>query len=171
MSSLVVFDSIYGNTEVVARAVAEVLARSGPVRTLRAADVKPGHLEGVTLLVVGTPSHGSRPSDAVRGWLAGVELGRLDGVRVAAFDTRLDDERHRLAAWWARRVGRAADALLKRLETLGGEPAAATEGCRLVRATGPLLDGETRRARAWAEALAAGAATPHAASTDTVSEP
>lgn len=153
MHSLVVFDSTYGNTEVAARAVAEVLALNGPVRTLRAADVKPGHLEGVTLLVVGTPSHGSRPSDAVRGWLAGLDLGRLDGVRVAVFDTRLDDERHRFAAWWARRVGRAADAVLRRLEMLGGEAAGATEGYRLERATGPLLEGETARARAWAAAL------------------
>lgn len=153
MSSLVVFDTTYGNTEMAARAVAEVLARRGPVRTLRAADVKPGHLEGVTLLVVGTPSRGSRPSDAVRGWLAGLTLGQLDGVRVVAFDTRLDDDRHRLAAWWARRVGRAADAVLARLQDLGGEPVAATDGFRLERGIGPLLEGETNRARAWAGAL------------------
>jgi len=153
MSSLVVFDTTYGNTEMAARAVAEVLARHGPVRTLRAADVKSGHLEGVTLLVVGTPSRASRPSDAIRGWLAGLTLGQLADVRVAAFDTRLDDDRHRLAAWWARRVGRAADAVLARLEDLGGEGAAATDGYRLERATGPLLQGETNRARAWAEAL------------------
>jgi flavodoxin len=157
MSSLVVFDTTYGHTEMAARAVAEVLARGGPVRTLRAEDVKPGHLEGVTLLVVGTPSHASRPSVAVRAWLAGLEFGQLAGVRVAAFDTRLDDERHRLAAWWARRVGRAADAVAARLEDLGGEPAAATDGYRLERSTGPLLEGETARARAWAEALV----TPH----------
>ncbi len=152
-NGLVVFDTTYGNTEVAARAVAEVLARSGPVRTLRAADVKPGHLEGIALLVVGTPSRASRPSDAVRGWLAGLTLGQLDGVHVAAFDTRLDDERHRLAAWWARRVGRAADAVLRRLEELGGEAASATDGYRLERGTGPLLEGETDRARAWAAAL------------------
>ena len=154
MSALVVFDTTYGNTEMAARAVAEVLARYGPVRTLRAADVKPGHLEGVTLLVVGTPSRASRPSDAVRGWLAGIALGQLAGVHVAAFDTRLDDERHRLAAWWARRVGRAADAVLARLEDLGGESASGADGYRLERATGPLLEGETDRARAWADTLA-----------------
>lgn len=158
-----VFDTTYGSTEMVARAVAEVLGWHGPVRTLRAEDVKPGHLEGVTLLVVGTPSRSSRPSDAVRGWLAGLALGQLAGVRVAAFDTRLDDERHRLAAWWARRVGRAADAVLARLEDLAGEPAAATDGYRLERVTGPLLEGETDRARAWAEALALAEGAPHAA--------
>lgn len=166
---LVVFDTTYGNTEVAARAVAEVLARSGPIRTLRAADVKPGHLEGVTLLVVGTPSRASRPSDAVRGWLAGLRLGQLDGVAVAAFDTRLDDERHRLAAWWARRVGRAADTVSSRLVELGGEVVAAPDGYRLERATGPLLEGETDRARAWAAALAA--AAPSLAGERALSEP
>jgi len=159
LNSLVVFDTTYGNTEMVARAVAEVLARHGPVRTLRAADVKAGHLDGVTLLVVGTPSRASRPSDAVRGWLAGLTLGQLAGVRVATFDTRLDDDRHRLAAWWARRVGRAADAVLARLEDVGGDRAAAPDGYRLERVTGPLLEGETKRARAWAATLAAPAST------------
>jgi flavodoxin len=153
--TLVVFDSTFGNTEMVARAVAEVLSLAGPVRTLRVSEVEQGHLEGVTLLVVGSPSHASRMSPGLQAWLARFPPGGLEGVRVAAFDTRLARTRGRnpitrLLARWSRDVAAGVE---KRLLVAGGSLAAPAQGFVVRSRTGPLCEGETDRARRWARTL------------------
>jgi flavodoxin len=157
MAALVVFDSIFGNTEMVARAVAEVLSTVGPVRTLRVSEVEAGHLEGVTLLVVGALSHSFGASPGLHAWLARLPPGRFEGMRVAAFDTRIDATsiRNPIAGFLARRSRSAAADVEKRLLLLCGSPAGPAEGFVVQQKTGPLREGETDRARAWARALVA----------------
>ena len=157
MAALVVFDSIFGNTEMVARAVAEVLSTAGPARTLRVSEVEAGHLEGVTLLVVGSPSHAFGASPGLQAWLARLPPGRCEGIRVAAFDTRIDATsiRNPISAFLARRSRSAAADVEKRLRHLGGSPAGPAEGFVVQQKTGPLREGETDRARQWARALVA----------------
>jgi flavodoxin len=152
---LVVFDSLFGSTEVVARAIAEVLSLSGPARALRVGEIEPGHLDGVTLLVVGSPGRSSRPTAGILGWLGRLPPGRLEGVAVAAFDTRIDatSSGHPLAVLMRRWFGHPAEALEGRLLSLGGERAAPAAGFVVVKPMGPLRDGETDRAREWARSL------------------
>jgi len=158
VSTLVVFDSTYGNTEIVARAIAEVLALRSPVRTLRPEQFQPGHLEGVTLLVVGSPGRSPRPSPGILSWLAKLQLGSLQDVRVAAFDTRLDVSggRRPVAALLGRWFGYPAARIERRLLLAGGDLAAPAQGFVLEGPLGPPREGETDRARAWARAFATG---------------
>ena len=158
MASLVVFDSYFGNTEIVARAVAEMLAAAGPVRTLRVEQFEPGHLHEVGLVVVGSPTRAFRPSPGIQAWLAKVPPGQLEGVRVAAFDTRVDvaSSGNPLLSSMARWFGYAAPPIEKRLLQLGGSLAGPAEGFVVEDKMGPLREGETDRARAWARALADG---------------
>ena len=53
MKTLIVYDSVYGNTEVVARRIASTL--SGDVRLVRATDIEAIDTDGLDLLVVGSP--------------------------------------------------------------------------------------------------------------------
>ena len=156
MTSLVVFDSYFGNTEIVARAVAEMLAAAGPVRALRVNQVELGHLDEVTLVVVGSPTRAFRPSPGTQAWLAKLPPGRLEGVRVAAFDTRVDvtSTGNPLLSTMARWFGYAAPRVEKRLLQLGGSLAGPATGFVVEDKMGPLREGETDRARAWARALA-----------------
>ncbi len=158
MASLVVFDSYFGNTEVVARAVAEVLASAEPVRTLRVDQFESGHLHEVGLVVVGSPTRAFRPSPGIQAWLARLPPGHLEGVRVAAFDTRVDvtSSGNPLLSAMARWFGYAAPPIEKRLLQLGGSLAGPAEGFVVEDKMGPLREGETDRARAWARALADG---------------
>jgi len=48
MKALIVYDSVYGNTEKIARAIGEVLAARADVRTLRVGDAQPEHLAGLS---------------------------------------------------------------------------------------------------------------------------
>ncbi|HLZ09193.1 MAG TPA: flavodoxin domain-containing protein, partial [Chloroflexota bacterium] len=89
MNSLVVFDSQFGNTEDLARAIGKGLETVGPVRVVSVGDSVDGILTGVDFLVIGGPTqaHGARP--ALRRWLAEAPIERLRRMDVATFDTRL----------------------------------------------------------------------------------
>ena len=62
MKVLVAYDSFFGNTEQIARAIGGALGSQEDVATLRVADVTPEQLTGLKLLVVGSPTWGFRPS-------------------------------------------------------------------------------------------------------------
>ena len=182
MNALVVFESFFGNTEVVARAIAEALELSAhtsarardqghpqadaeaaepavdQVRALRVAEWEPYHLEGVDLLVVGSATRKFRPSPGTQAWLAKLAPGQLAGVRVAAFDTRIDETKvgNAFVRFLMRRFGYAAEPIQKRLERAGGTVAGAPAGFIVEDSEGPLREGETDRARAWARTLIAG---------------
>jgi flavodoxin len=160
MKSLVVFDSLFGNTETVARAVAEALGAFGESRAVRVAEIEPWHLQGIELLVVGSPTQKFRPTAATQGWLRGLPPGALDGVRVAAFDTRIDVDSvgNRLLSTLVGWFGYAAEPIEKRLLRVGGAHAGPPAGFIVEDKQGPLREGESARARAWALELASGPA-------------
>lgn len=60
-----VYDSQFGNTEEVARTVATVL----DVPATRVSDVTRSDLQGLTLLVVGSPTQGGRPTKPTQQFL------------------------------------------------------------------------------------------------------
>jgi flavodoxin I len=155
MTSLVVFESFFGNTEVVARAVAEALEAGGEARALRVSELEKHHLDGVQLLVVGSATRAFRPSPATQAWLKTLPPGKLDGVRVAAFDTRVDVAQvgNRFLTFMVRLFGYAAAPIEKALVRAGGEVAGPAAGFIVEDKEGPLREGETDRARAWARGL------------------
>ncbi|MBW6456201.1 MAG: flavodoxin domain-containing protein [Trueperaceae bacterium] len=155
MTSLVVFESFFGNTEVVARAIAEALEAGGHARALRVSELEKHHLDGVQLLVVGSATRAFRPSPGTQAWLRTLPPGKLDGVRVAAFDTRVDVEKvgNRFLTFMVRLFGYAAEPIEKALARAGGEVAGPATGFIVEDKQGPLREGETDRARAWARAL------------------
>lgn len=164
--ALVVFESMFGNTQKIAEAVTEGLSVHMPTDILEVGTV-PGLLgDDVELLVVGGPTHAfglSRPGtreDAtrqagghvvsggvgLREWLPTLEP-TTKNVGVATFDTRIAKPRL---------PGSAARAAEKRLRKLGFRIAARSESFYVTGTAGPLVHGETERARAWGEKLAEG---------------
>jgi flavodoxin len=145
MNALVVYDSVYGNTEKIARAIGDAL--NSEARVTRGGGVRPADLEGVDLLVVGSPTHGGRATEAIQGLLDRLEGSPLAGTRVAAFDTRL-------AAKWVAVFGYAAPKIARALEEAEGTLVAPGEGFVVKGREGPLKDGELERAADWAKELA-----------------
>ncbi|MGY6652429.1 flavodoxin family protein [Amycolatopsis sp. TRM77291] len=163
MHVIVVFESMFGNTERVARAVAEGLA---PFAAVEVANVDEARgYEDADLLVVGGPTHahgmsraGTRSEAAretdgavrshtgLRDWIGALDHAP-ERMPVAAFDTRLAKPR------WL--TGSAAVSAERRLRALGFVPVVPpesflveTDGTRTV-----LKDGERERARSWGAAL------------------
>lgn len=162
MRSVVVYESLYGNTEAVARAVADGLARYGQARAVTPAMLGSGQLAGVDLLVVGAPTHAwGLPRDStwqpqngmtaehrttaprVRDWLDTIGPGA--GRPAVAFDTRVDKPR------WL--TGSAAKVVARRLRAQGWNVTGAPRSFLVTGSDGPLVAGELGRARAWGDEL------------------
>ncbi|MEU5868248.1 MULTISPECIES: flavodoxin domain-containing protein [unclassified Nonomuraea] len=170
MKALVVYESMYGNTERIAQAVAEGLATRMRAEVAEVGSA-PGHVGGeVALLVVGGPTHAFSMSRAstrdsaaqqaggplvsrgrgVREWLATLSTSSA-GLCSAAFDTRV--ARPRLP-------GSAGRAVAKRLRRLGVRLVVPPRGFYVAGTQGPLVPGELERARQWGESLAASVRVP-----------
>lgn len=163
MRALVVYESLWGNTEKVAQAIAAGLAGLGSVDVMTS-DAAPGNVDGYDLLAVGGPTHAfsmtrastradavasrhapHEPSRGIREWLG--ELARpATAVPAIEFDTRVDKPRL---------PGSAAKTAKHELRSLGFDTSVKQESFRVHGYEGPLLDGEEDRARAWAEDIVA----------------
>ena len=161
MKAVVVYESHWGNTAAIARAIAEGI---GPeARAMSTADATSEAIAEADLIVAGAPLLGfslgtesmvkglageaakapsppdlSHPS--MRSWLEG--LGKGSG-RAAAFETRI---------WWS--PGSAAKTILGKLQAAGYTPAAKPERFMVKGRYGPLKDGELERAKAWGAEMA-----------------
>ncbi len=161
MKAVVVYESAWGNTAAVAKAIAEGI---GPnARALSTAEATPEAIDGVNLVVAGSPLFAfRRPTERVRegirkkahtfstppdlshpslrSWLERLPAGQ---GHAAAFETRIG---------WS--PGGAAGATLNKLVQAGYASAGRVQRFKVTGLTGPLKPGEIERAREWGAELA-----------------
>lgn len=158
--AIIVYESHWGNTAAVARAIAEGI---GPEARALSTTEAGSAIGDVDLVVAGAPLLGfSLPTESmlknlaagasrdpvtpdlshpsIRSWLDALPRGT---ARAAAFETRI---------WWS--PGSAAKAILDRLESAGYRPIAKPQRFVVQGKYGPLKDGELERAKAWGAELA-----------------
>jgi len=161
-NALVVFESMFGNTEAVANAVADGLREQGAVRVVEVAEAPDSLPSGVDLLVVGGPTHAFSMTRAntrqsavnqgassqkaaqpgIREWISDVAIS--DDVPVATFDTKVVKPHL---------PGSAAHAADRKLRHRGLHHVARPETFYVTGTTGDLVDGELSRAKEWGAAL------------------
>lgn len=173
MRAVVVYESMYGNTHLVADAIGDGLRAAFDVSVVPVSEASPAALTDADLVVVGGPTHAHGMSRAatrkaaaeaadkpasglavepdalgpgLREWFG--SLGRHSG-KAAAFDTRV----HGPAAL----TGRASKGVARLLREHGFEVVAEPESFLVTKQT-HLEPQETARARDWAAKLAAGIA-------------
>ncbi len=164
MRSVVIYESMWGNTAAIAQTIARQLDRFGDVCLVSVLEANSRVAEGADLVIVGGPTHVhgmSRPSSrlssaeteaipgaatgpGVREWLHDLPDG--DGMWAAAFDTRIDKPR------WL--VGAASVGIAKRLRKRGYKMIVAPESFLVTDSEGPLKSGEIERADAWTDQIA-----------------
>jgi hypothetical protein len=165
VKALVVYESMFGNSEQVARAIAEGLGGFGEVTVRDVTTSLAGAVPyGVDVLVVGGPTHAfsmsrrSTREDAIRQgavqglasrglreWLEGIapDLGSLP---FATFDTRVSRAR--------RLPGSAARSAARQLRRHHGRMLAPPESFFVNDVSGPLDVNELDRARTWGRHVA-----------------
>jgi flavodoxin len=159
MNILIIYDSMYGNTEQIAKAISESLGTQGNVTLARAGDVKPEQFTGLDLLIVGSPTQRFNATLPISNLLAGMPQKGLQGVKVAAFDTRLTPRQigeTPILAFFVRLFGQKAYAarhIADHLKKKGGELITPPQGYYVEGMEGPLVPGELERAAEWAKRI------------------
>ncbi len=155
MKVLIVYDSVFGNTEKIALAISNSLGSKENVETFRVSAIKPEQLIRLSLLIVGSPTRAFRPTKAITNFLKKISSNGLKGVKVAAFDTRIStaDVNSRFLNILVKLFGYAAKPIASKLEKKGGELIIPSEGFFVKGTEGPLKEGELERAVAWAKVI------------------
>jgi len=153
MPSLVIFDSVFGNTEQISHAVATGLGTEA--QCLRAGAVSLDQLSQADLIIMGSPTRGFAATPALMSLLKSLPKNWLAGKRVAAFDTRmqLDSIKGKLFKKIVDLGGYAAPIIATQLASKGGKLCVPAAGFFVQGEEGPLVNGELERAEAWARQL------------------
>ncbi|MGZ3645508.1 MAG: flavodoxin family protein [Ktedonobacteraceae bacterium] len=152
MKACIIYDSMYGNTEKIAQAIGEGL--TGEVKVVSIGEVDPSELKTCDLLIIGSPVHGGRATPALDTFIKQLPANSLEGISVAAFDTRFESEEQGVGLRLLMSVIRyAAPRLAKAMEKKGGILVAEPEGFIVENKEGPLKEGELERATKWASQL------------------
>ena len=152
MKVLIIYDSVFGNTEQIAHAIGNAIGSQEDVGTFRVSSVKQEQLTGLELLIVGSPTRGFRPTQAITDFLKRISTNGLKGVKVAAFDTRVStsDIESSALRFIVKIGGYAAKRIADRLKKSGGTLIMPPEGFFVKGTEGPLKEGELERAADWA---------------------
>jgi flavodoxin len=144
MKVLVVYDSQYGNTKKIAEAIGDTI--TGEVKVLHVDVINSSELKNLDLFIVGSPTHGGRPTPAIQDFLKKIPKVNIDGINVAAFDTRFSKR-------WVKIFGFAAKKIADILEKKGGNLVLPPEGFIVKGTEGPLEEGELERAANWVNVI------------------
>ncbi len=168
MKTVIIYESLYGNTRRVAEELAQVAREHGEVDMVAAEEAGAGIADNADLVLIGGPTHihgmswkatrqggaaevagdGSRApgidaaGPGLRDWFH--RVGRVDGTPAAAFDTRMDGPEAL--------TGRASLGISRRLRHHGFAEVAAPKSF-VVDKGNALLEGEVARAHLWARAV------------------
>jgi hypothetical protein len=174
MLTVVVYESMFGNTHVIADHIGSALSELGDVRVVPVGEASGDLIAGAGLVVVGGPTHvhgmartssqhaaleqaeadpdldldPDAEGELLRQWFE--DLGTVADIPAAAFDTRVGVS--------AVMSGRASKGIDKRLARHGFRRLVPPESF-LVDKHNHLLDGEAARAGDWASRLVAAVAT------------
>ncbi len=152
MKSIVVYDSRFGNTKLIAEEIGRALESIGRVFVIHASDVQPGDLLGINRLIVGSSARKLSATPAVLKWIKTIPRDGLKGVKTAAFDTRFTKEKisqTKILSFLVRIFGYGAKPISDRLGKKGAEIVLPPEGFYVADTEGPLLKLELERAAEW----------------------
>ena len=146
---LIVYDTVYGNTQIIAEALRDGVGSRHEVDLIRAVDADLDDLENKDVLMVGSPTHGGLFIESIKTFLAAIPENGLANMSAAAFDTGSTTENQ---GWSGRFIinllGYASPRIARELVKRGASVIRA-ETFFVLDTQGPLKEGEVERARAW----------------------
>jgi flavodoxin len=152
MNILIVFDSQFGNTNIIAQAINDGIPQGHSVSRLSAGEFSQKQLDDIYLLIIGSPTQGGRPTPKVLSYLDSIPTDGLQKIQCACFDTRLLEQDQNFALkLLMKAIGYAAPKIAELLIKKGGVLIVPPEGFIVTKKEGPLKDGEEMRAKAWAK--------------------
>ena len=144
MNTLIIYDSVHGNTAKIAKAIGKALVGEVSVRHVNEGNFT--EVKRFDFLIVGSPTHGGRPTEAIQDFIKNVPESTLQNTNVATFDTRF-------STILVRVFGYAAPRIANSLKKKGGILVTSPEGFFVKGREGPLKEGEIERAASWAKEI------------------
>jgi len=153
MRSLIIYDSFFGNTEMIAEALAQALG----CEAVKVQNLSPDQLVGVELLILGSPTRAFSPSPDITKFLKSQPNQGFSGMKVATFDTRIaiNDVNSKFLTFMVKIFGYAAETMARKLQKKGGTLVVPPEWFLVKDSEGPLKESELERASVWAKRIIA----------------
>ncbi len=137
MKAIVVYDTMFGNTEKVAKGIAAILKAD----VYAASDVDTTKLKDYGVFVFGSPTHAWNMSSKMKQLFKQLENQTFHGKKAATFDTKLA----------SRFAGSAAQKIEKKLKHLGFSIVMEPVNFVVLGREGPLADGEMEKTKVFSK--------------------
>ena len=153
MKVLIIYDSLYGNTEKIANTIGEKFSSYHNTKVIKVNNINKYDIENVDLLVIGSPTHGGRFTEQIKRFIEKLPNKNNYTVKAITFDTSFPTSNMGFFINHIVKIfGNAAPRLSKELNkreikvidskifyVLGKE--------------GPLQEGEIERAKEWTDQI------------------
>lgn len=149
MKTLILYDSVFGNTEKIAEELVKSLGSEAEL--VKAPNFKTEQLEKVKLLIAGSPTRAFQATKDLNAALQKIPPQALKEVKTASFDTRvsLQEVNSKLLTIMVKFFGYAAEKISQKLQKKGGTEIAPPEYFFVKDTEGPLMETELEKARLW----------------------
>jgi len=139
MKCLVIYDTNFGSTKM----IAEIIAKKLNSKAIKVTDIKDSDFSGLDTIVVGSPIIGWRPSENMLAFLEKIKFKQLEGIKAFTFDTRVKlfihgDAMKKIANYLKNKGARVID----------------SKAFYVKDKNGGLLEGELKLAEKWAQEIA-----------------
>jgi flavodoxin len=155
MKTLIIYDSVFGNTSKIAQAMFQGLPieNLGDCKHVQEVDWK--DLKKYDLLLIGSPTRGFRPTPSITKLLKNLSKEELASCNAAAFDTRFDLKELKTKAFRfiVNSGGYAAKKISRMLKSKGANIICPPEGFLVSGESGPLKEKELDRAMHWSHKI------------------
>jgi len=135
MKAVVVYDTVYGNTEQVAQGIAKHLS----AKAIKVTAVDAAELKAEDIVVFGCPTHAWNMSTEMKKLFQRLEGESFLGKKAATFDTKMK----------SRLAGSAAGKMVGKLKDLGFEVVLAPVSFFVSGKEGPLVEGELEKTKVF----------------------
>lgn len=141
MKAIVIFDSHFGNTKMIADTIAKKLGNHVPHISIK--DIKASDINEYDLLIIGSPVIGWKPTGKIDRFLVSLNSDKLKSMSVTAFDTRIKTFLS----------GNVSHKISKTLQKYGANIIVPPIGFYVKEKQGVLHDGELEKAETWATTI------------------
>lgn len=155
MKTVVIYDSVFGNTKIVAETIGNTLKNQCETQIVHVDQISPAHLKQTDLLILGSPTRGFEPTKPVVNYLKGIHQKDYPAIKIAVFDTRMDIVKvnNKILTFFVKIRGYALDTMEKIVRKNGFSIFHPGEGFFVEDSEGPLSTGEQQRAETWANSV------------------
>ena len=156
MNALIIYDTVFGNTETIAKNIGNGMQSNAFVQVVNVSNVTPAQIQQADYLIFGSPTRGFRATEGIIDLVKGLSAEQISGKKLATFDTRMDmqDIKSAMSRFIIKTGGFAANKLAKELNKKGLQVEKEPEGFLVTGDQGKIMvAGEPERATGWGKNL------------------